>query len=159
MKIFIRFMATYVYREMKNLRINLPIVRIDPNSRRQPHQPIGIREAVRARATAIYQALVIVEREIHEYTTKRNVDNLFLKVLYHFRLNKSHKHPSLRVMAHVKKGSISPRDTMWTFLALPEPFFVLSLFIAPSTTFVIWNFLIYLLFCSRFLSYYFAITF
>ena len=58
-------------------KLNLPIVHIDPNIRRQPHQPIVIREAVRALAIATYLVLVVVEsRQIHEYTTERNVDNL-----------------------------------------------------------------------------------
>lgn len=145
-----------------NRLVNLPIVRIDPNSHRQPHQPIVIRGATRALATAIYLALVVVEREIHEYTTKRNVDNLFL--FWHFTTFDSinfHTPPTTMDRCRDstgKKGSISP-DTMETFLHFLNPFFVLSLFIAPSTTFVIWNFLIYLLFRSRFLSYYFAITF
>lgn len=62
-----------------NLCINLPIVHIDPNSHHQPHQPIVTREAVRVLAIAIYLVLVVVEsREIHEYTKKQSVDNLFL---------------------------------------------------------------------------------
>lgn len=73
---------------MHILHINLPIVHIDPNSHRQPHQPIVTQGGARVPAIAIYRALVVVEsKEIHEYTTKRNVDNLFCLTL-HFRLNK-----------------------------------------------------------------------
>jgi hypothetical protein len=62
-----------------NLRFDLPIVHIDPNSHHQPHQPIVTQGEVRVLAIAIYLVLVVVEsKEIHEYTTKQNVDNLFL---------------------------------------------------------------------------------
>lgn len=68
----------------QNCLVNLPIVRIDPNNHRQPHQPIATREVIRVRATATYPALVIVESSrIHEYTTALNVDNLWWNLCSH----------------------------------------------------------------------------
>lgn len=99
-------MATHA-REFRNenLLINLPIVHIDPNSRRQPHQPIVIRGAARALATAICLPLVVVERGIHECTTKQNVDNLFSFCFYHFRLNKLlHPRQWIAVGVHKRKA-------------------------------------------------------
>lgn len=105
-----------------NLVVNLPIVRIDPNSRRQPHQPIVTRGAIQALAIAIYLALVVVEREIHEYTTKRNVDNLFLcwrfttfdSINFHTHGNGSLLGDSTEKRARSLSTQWKPSCTSWT---------------------------------------------
>lgn len=68
----------------QNCLVNLPIVRIDPNNRRQRRQPIATREVIRVRATATYPVLVVVgSSRIHEYTTALNVDNLWWNLCSH----------------------------------------------------------------------------
>jgi hypothetical protein len=117
--------------------INLPIVRIDPNSHRQHHQPIAIPRVILALATATYQVLVVVETKlIHEYTTERNVDNLWWNLLMLY--------VTLNSIAHAISWNARERGLVKqpNLLAL-EPFRLIA-FIAQSTTFVIWNFLIYL---------------
>lgn len=101
--------------------INLPIVRIDPNSRRQHHQPIVIRGAVLALATATYLVLVVVESKwIHEYTTRLNVDTLWWNLfLFYFTLETQGFTPTAIGWDTRKKRAL---DTMkssctWTLLS------------------------------------------
>lgn len=145
MKIFIKNFRHAFREHERDCIVNLPIVRIDPNSHPQHHQPIATPMAVRAQAIATYLALVVVETKwIHEYTTERNVDNLWWNLVA-FTLNSM-----FHTLNNTALRGVYGRArclTQWNRLALLEPFCLIA-FIAPSTTFVIWNFLIYLAFCS-----------
>lgn len=126
------------HKKRQSFVINLPIVHIDPNSRLQPHQPIAIPKVIRVLAIAIYLVSVVVEsKQIHEYTTTLNVDNLCWSLFWlHFTLHSiASAHNSL--LGHAVKRAL---ETMKSSL---EPFCLIA-FIAQSTTFVIWNFVIYL---------------